>query len=310
MSKTGKKRGGQGWLFWYIPLLLAGLGVFIAILINGKNIALFNPKGLVAKEQLDLLLFTSAILILVAVPTVLIIYYMAWKYRESNEKAVHDPKVRRGKFFEMTIWGIPSVVVVVLLLAMYPATHRLEPRKIIASDKDPITIQVVSMRWKWLFLYPEQHIASVNFVQIPEDTPVIFELTADEAPMSSFWIPNLGGQLYSMPGHLNKLNLLAEEVGNYPGSSAEINGAGFAGMKFTARVSTEDEFARWVDATKQSTETLDTEAYEKLVRPSENNPSALYANYQDGLYDSILAKYSGTHATHASDEATNEHEGH
>lgn len=309
MSKLNKKKNGQGWLFWYIPLVLIEFGLIIAFLLRDKNIALFNPKGVIAEQQMYLLIYVSVVLLLAAVPTILLLYFMAWKYRESNERAVHDPNVRRGKLFELSIWGIPTVIMVILVVAMYPATHTLEPRKTIASDKEPITIQVISMRWKWVFLYPEQKIATVNFVQIPEDTPIIFELTADEAPMSSFWIPNLAGQLYTMTSHVNRLNVLAEDVGDYPGSSAEINGAGFAGMKFTARVSTSADFERWTETTRQSTSILDSAAYRKLVEPSENNPVAYYANYEDGLYDTIIAKYSGSHAGHGDTEHAN-HEGH
>ena len=151
------------------------------------------------------------------------------------------------------------------------------------------------MRWKWVFIYPEQQIATVNFVNVPVGTPVTFELTADEAPMSSFWIPNLGGQLYSMTGHVNRLNLMAEEAGDYPGSSAEINGAGFAGMKFTARASQPKDFDAWVQRVKQSSDVLDAASYKSLVQPSENNPAVFYSAYDNDLYDTVVTKYMGSH---------------
>lgn len=305
MSHTNRKRGSQGWLIWYIPLLLLELAALIAILMYGKNIAILNPKGAIASEQLSLLIVTSIVLFGVAVPTVLLLYFMAWKYRESNPKAKRNPDARHGKFFVFSIWAIPTIVMLALLPVMYLSTHKLEPRKAIASDKKPITIQVVSLRWKWVFLYPDQQVATVNFLQIPEDTPVVFELTADEAPMSSFWIPNLGGQLYSMTGHVNRLHLIAGTVGDYMGSSAEINGEGFAGMKFTTRVSSSEDFERWAAEIRATADVLDAAAYKTLLKPSENTPSALYASYQADLYSTIVAKYAGSHKGH-----TTGHEGH
>jgi cytochrome o ubiquinol oxidase subunit 2 len=150
------------------------------------------------------------------------------------------------------------------------------------------------MQWKWLFIYPEQNIATVNFVQIPEDTPVEFELTADEAPMSSFWIPNLGGMLYAMTGHNNRLHLIADTPGDYPGSSAEINGAGFAGMQFTARASSRGDFDQWLQKVKRSPAVLDGAEYAKLLKPSENNPAAFYSATEEGMYDKVLKKYMGS----------------
>jgi cytochrome o ubiquinol oxidase subunit II len=191
---------------------------------------------------------------------------------------------------------------------MWSGTHRLVPQNQIASTAKPLTIEVVAQRWKWLFIYPEQNVATVNYVQLPSGTPVTFQLTADETPMSSFWIPNLGGMLYAMTGHVNRLNLLPTTLGDYPGSSAEINGAGFAGMKFTARVSTKDDFDNWVQGVKQQTAVLDTPEYQKLLQPSENNPAASYAAVESGLYDKVLMKYMGPGHDHTA--ASPDHGGH
>lgn len=295
MSERNKTRHSQGWLVWFIPVLLAEFAWFIGLLLNGKNVAILNPKGLIAQEQFSLLILITIVLLVATVPTIFVLYFIAWKYRESNTKATHDPDSRNGKRFVFSIWAIPTVFLLILTPIMLASTHRLEPRDTIASDAKPITIQVVSMRWKWVFLYPDQKIATVNFVQIPENTPVIFELTADEAPMSSFWIPNLGGQLYSMTGHVNRLNLLAEKTGDYPGSSAEINGAGFSGMKFTARVSSAADFELWTESVRQSSSVLDNATYGNLVKPSENTPVALYSSYESDIYDSVVKKYTGSH---------------
>lgn len=302
MSRKHKTGHGHVWLAWYIPLLLVEFAVLIALLVHDKNIALFNPQGLIAHEQQKLLVYILTLLLAVAIPVLFLLYFTAWKYRESNTKAVHDPNARQGKFFVAGMWLFPTVIMLVLTAVLYPATHRLEPHKKIAADAKPITIQVISMRWKWVFIYPEQKIATVNFVQIPVNTPVTFELTADEAPMSSFWIPNLGGQLYSMTSHVNQLNLIADTPGDYPGSSAELNGAGFSGMKFTARASSAQDFEQWIQGVRQSKDVLSTETYDNLLKPTENNPTAFYSDYQGDLYDRVIKKYTGSHEAHTNQE--------
>lgn len=290
-----KKRHGRAKQVVLLVLGLVGFGLFITTLLKGFDVILFNPKGPIAGAQLDLIILSAAILLLVAVPSVLLLYFFAWKYRESNKKATYAPGASHGKFFVFSIWAIPSIFMLFLALVMIPATHKLEPKKAIESNVKPLTIQVVALRWKWLFIYPEQNIATVNFVQVPVGTPVQFELTADETPMSSFWIPHLGGQLYAMTGHVTRLNLMAETPGDYPGSSAEINGAGFAGMKFVARASTQEQFDQWVQTLRLTSGGLDSIEYEKLLKPSENNPVALYSLPNNNIYEKLLMKYNGSH---------------
>ena len=296
-------------------LILAAVAfvLLIKVLLHGNNVALFNPKGLIAQEQLSLMVIVVAVLLAVAIPTLFLLFFTAWKYRETNTKAAYAPDHRHGRFFDLKLWLIPSLFMVVLALVMWDATHKLEPQKQIASSAKPLTIQVVAMRWKWLFIYPEQNIATVNFVQIPTDTPVRFELTADDISMSSFWIPNLGGQLYAMTGHVNPLNLMADTPGDYPGSSAEINGAGFAGMKFTARASSQEDFDLWVHGVRLQSDELNASGYEKLLKPSENNPVTYYSAADNALYDNVLMKYmgpSGGHTHAKSQPAADQHTEH
>lgn len=290
-----KNQHGSDKSAWLSLLVLVSLGLLIVWLLKGTEVRLFNPKGVIARSELELILFPVFLGLVVIVPTMVVLYFVAWKYRETNERAAYHPGQRHGKFFVFSIWAVPSLFMLVLALVMWPATHRLAPKEAIASEAKPITIQVVAMRWKWLFIYPEQNIATVNYIQIPEDTPVQFDLTADETPMSSFWIPHLGGQLYAMTGHVNRLNLMADEPGDYPGSSAEINGRGFAGMKFTARASSKEDFDRWVLEVQRSQDKLDAAEYKKLLNPSENNPAAFFATVQTDLYAKMLTKYSGSH---------------
>jgi cytochrome o ubiquinol oxidase subunit 2 len=280
---------------------LLGFGLSIAFLLQGTDIALFNPKGLIASEQHHLMVTATFIMLGIAVPTLFLLYFFAWKYRETNQKATTNHPTGNHKFQAFVYWAIPTGIMLILASLMLPATQKLEPQRSIAASNQALTVQVVALRWKWLFIYPGHNIATVNYVQIPVDTPVQFELTADEAPMNSFWIPHLGGQLYAMTGHQNRLNLIAEKTGDYTGSAAEINGAGFAGMRFVTRVSSEQDFEHWVNETQQSNQELSVSEYEKLLHPSENNQAAFYKDPDPELYGSIITKYAGSH-NHPADQ--------
>jgi cytochrome o ubiquinol oxidase subunit 2 len=278
-----------------IVLAIAALTLLYTVLIQGHNVSVLNPRGFVANEQMGMILLSGILLLSVAVPSIGVLYYMAWKYRESNTKATHDPKYQPGKWFLVVAWGIPAIFMAVLSVVMWTATHKYIPQQTIASQAKPLVVQVVALRWKWLFIYPEQHIATVNFVQVPVNAPVEFELTADETPMSGFWIPNLGGMLYAMTGHINTLNLLAEKPGDYPGSVSEINGAGMADMKFTARATSQEDFDNWVQGVQYSPDVLTQAEYDRLLQPSEANPEVDYSQFEHGLYAKVLMKYAGSH---------------
>lgn len=294
-KSAGKKHKSRPILF--ISVVLLGLVTIITALLNGTNVAILNPKGFIAIEQRKLLTLCVLLLLEIAVPTLTIFYYVAWKYRETSNKT-YIPQPHRSKSILFSIWAFPIITMVLIASVMWPAAHKLAPQKSIASSTKPMTIQVVAMRWKWLFIYPEQHIASVNFIQVPTDTPIQFDLTGDDVPMSSFWIPQLGGQLYAMTGHINRLNLMAQKPGDYQGSAAEINGDGFAGMKFITRAGTHADFDNWLNDVKNSDVTLDNDSYQELLKPSQNNPAKYYATVQPDLYDIMLMKYSGSHDHH------------
>jgi cytochrome o ubiquinol oxidase subunit 2 len=291
-----KQTNGLG-LAKILVLIVSGLsllGLTLAVMLRGKNVAVLHTKGAIADEQRSLIIFATVVILAIAVPTLILLYFMAWKYRESNTKAKYHPEAERGKLFNFIIWALPASFMFILALGLVPATHKLQPNKAISSNAKPITIQVTAMQWKWLFVYPDQQIATVNYVQIPEDVPVVFDLIADEAPMSSFWIPNLGGQLYAMTGHVNQLNLIANEKGEYQGKSAEINGAGYAGMTFTTKVSSAADFEAWVQATKRTPSELDKATYKELLKPSEDNQVSFYSPVDNTLYSTAIMKYAGS----------------
>lgn len=292
MPKT-KPRPGN--LARMIILGYAALTLLLMVLLHGHNVTLFNPKGLIAHEETSLTIFSIIVLLAVAVPSVALLYFVAWKYRESNHRAVHEPEMRSGRLFAVSAWVIPAAFMAVLGVAVWQSTHRLVPQQAIAAAAKPLTVEVVALRWKWLFIYPDQKIATVNFAQIPVNTPVTFELTADETPMSGFWIPNLGGMLYAMTGHINNLNLLAQTPGDYEGKTAEINGDGYASMRFTTRASSKADFDLWVNTTRLQANVLTEPEYQKLLEPSVSNPATFYSGYEPGLYAKVLAKYPESH---------------
>jgi cytochrome o ubiquinol oxidase subunit II len=270
----------------FVDILLIGW-----LLLHGKNIAVLNPKGMVASQERGLMLFALVLMLTLAIPLFIFTFFVAWRYREGNTKAKYTPEWNHSTKLQILWWGVPFVLVCVLAVVTWIYTHKLEPQKHLAVGTKTMVIQVVALRWKWLFIYPEQKIATVNFVAFPEKTPIEFDLTADEATMNSFWIPNLGGQLYAMTGMVNRLNLMADEQGNYNGSNAEISGRGFAGMRFMAKAVSQNDFDIWVSQMKQSTKVLTLDAYKQLVKPSENYPQTFYSSTPDNLFTTIVNKY-------------------
>jgi cytochrome o ubiquinol oxidase subunit II len=281
-----------------IPMVLLGLFalvVVISILTRGSTIQLLSPKGKIAHDEFNLIRFSVLTMLSLGIPTLALFYYFAWKYRDTDNVTYPVTKTEHGKYFVPMLWVIPSIFVVILGSTMWPAAHTLDQHRLIASNKKPLTIQVIALRWKWLFIYPDQNIATVNYIQIPVGTPVQFLLTADETPMSSFWIPQLGGQLYAMTGHENLINLEADTEGTYVGQSAEINGAGFAGMKFSVHATSQSTFTQWTRDVSRTTNPLTTTEYDSVATPSEDTPSRFYSTVDPNIYDSVLAKYAASH---------------
>ncbi len=271
------------------------ISFFVALFILGwvyiqqNNIAVLEPKGMIGVKERDLIIIATLIMLIVALPVLVMALYFGWKYRASNKNAKYSPKWEHSYAAESVWWGVPFVIILVLAVVTWKSSHDLYPAKAIVSDKPAIEVQVVALEWKWLFIYPQYKVASLSFLQFPEKTPIHFEITAD-APMNSFWIPQLGGQIYAMAAMRSQLNLIGDEVGEYKGCSANFSGKGFASMTFIAKVSTEQEFEDWVSKAKQS-QGLNWESYQKLIPPSEKNPPTSYKLLQDDLFDQIIMKY-------------------
>lgn len=278
--------------FTILLLIFAFVGIATMAFVFTTDIAVLNPKGLIAEKQRNLMNLSVLLMLIVVIPVVFMTFLFAWKYRADNKNAKYEPKWDNSHLAEAIWWGVPCVIILILGAITYKACHELDPFRPIDSNQKPLTIQVVALRWKWLFIYPEQKIASVNFMQIPEKTQVKFEITSD-APMNSFWIPQLAGQVYAMPGMRAELYVVANEPGNFRGSSANLSGEGFAGMTFTAKASTEEEFSQWAESVRQSAEPLTMDAYLKLAEPSQYVPPAFYSLGDEGLFNWVVMKYMG-----------------
>jgi cytochrome o ubiquinol oxidase subunit 2 len=273
----------------FILIVLAGIAV-TGLYIGSHDIAVFNPQGVIGKKEIDLIVTCSLLMLIIVIPVFILMAFFAWRYREGNSKAVHAPDWEHNYVAEYCWWGVPLIIIAILAIITWKSSHELNPFRPIDSDVKPLKIQVVALQWKWLFIYPEQHIATINFVQFPEKTPIDFEITAD-APMNSFWIPKLGGMIYAMPAMRTQLHLIADEIGSFRGVSANISGEGFAGMSFTAEATSLADFDKWVQSAAQSQKSLNADEYRQLVEPSSYNPIAAYVLGQDDLFDQIIMKY-------------------
>ncbi len=281
-------------------LLLLILGIIVAVefglilknLTAGHTIAILSPAGSIAQQQRDLMQFATILAIVVILPVFVLTFFIVWRFRDTNVKAKYRPNWDSNVKLEATWWAIPCIIIAILAVVTWQSSHALDPYKPIASSKKPLTVQVIALNWKWLFIYPEQNIATVNYLQIPEDTPVEFQITSD-GPMNSFWIPQLGGQVYAMAGMSTKLHLIADQPGTFTGSSANLSGKGFSGMTFKAVASTNSEFNDWVKQAWQSPSRLTSSSFEELSKPSQNNPVAIYSGRDASIYDTVIDKYMG-----------------
>ncbi|MDB5237479.1 MAG: cyoA [Parcubacteria group bacterium] len=271
--------------------LIIGLAAFAYM--HGANIAVLNPSGLIGAHEKSVILLTVLLSGIIVVPVFLMLFSFAWNYRADDPKAIlhHAPEWDHSSWWtdEFVWWIVPAVIVFVLSIVAWQSSHTLDPYQPLSSDVPAITVQVVALDWKWLFIYPQQGIASVNMLEFPANVPVHFEITAD-APMNSFWIPKLGGQIMAMQGMTNKLNLMADKEGTYTGESANISGAGFSGMTFVAKAVSKDEFDAWVQQQKAA-EPLSAAAYAELAKPSSYVPPAYYSLPDPNLYTSIIMSY-------------------
>jgi cytochrome o ubiquinol oxidase subunit 2 len=292
VPSTTKSKKSLGRIIVFALLILVIVGVGLFLLLHGTNIAVFSPKGVIATKQKDLIIFTTLLSMIVIIPVFVMLFAFAWKYRASNENAKYTPNADHNKWIETVWWGVPIIIILILGVVTWNTSYELDPYRALDSQTKPLTIKVVSLQWKWLFIYPNQSIATINEVRFPEKTPINFLISAD-SPMNSFWIPNLGSQMYAMNGMTSQLHLEADKVGEYRGSSTNISGKGYAGMNFKAISMSKKDFDDWaqsIDAKKDHLD-LDWNTYQALAKPSSNQPVAYYMLHDPSLFEEIVDQY-------------------
>lgn len=261
-------------------------------LLSGCNWILFNPKGQVALAERNLIFLSTALMLLVVIPVIVMTFVFAYRYRATNKKARYSPRWASSHRIEAVVWGVPLLIIIILGWVTWVSTHALDPYRPIESDTPPLNVQVVATDWKWLFIYPDLGIATVNELAIPEHTPVSFTVTSDAA-MTSFFIPALGGQIYAMAGMQTKLHLIANERGEFRGIAANYNGPGFSDMHFATHAMTPADFEGWVAKVKSSPQSLNQDTYAELAKPTVAHRVTYYSAVQDRMFLNIVDKYEG-----------------
>jgi cytochrome o ubiquinol oxidase subunit II len=259
-----------------------------AAALSGCSEGVLDPKGPVAAAERLILFDSLGIMLAIVIPTVLATLAVAYWFRASNRRAGYQPEFAYSGRLELLVWSIPLMTVLLVGSVAWIGAYDLDPPKPIPSSAKPVMVQVASLDWKWLFVYPEEGVASVNHLTIPVGTPVSFELTSSGV-MNSFFVPQLAGQIYTMAGMVTHLNLQADHSGTYRGMSANFSGEGFADMHFNVDAVTPEVFAEWVASTRSSGPVLDAQAYAALVEPSKAVAPFTYRSIAPGLFTSILS---------------------
>jgi cytochrome o ubiquinol oxidase subunit 2 len=258
----------------------------------GSALGVLDPHGPVGAAEKLILLDSLVIMLAIVVPLILATFGVAWWFRASNTRARYRPRWEFSGTLELIVWAIPLLVITFLGGIAWFGSHALDPYRALSSSTQPLEVEVVSLDWKWLFIYPNDGIAAVNELVIPVGRPVHFRLTSSGV-MNSFFVPQLGSQIYTMAGMASQLNLQADGVGTYPGLSAQFSGQGFADMHFDVRAMPAQAYADWITEAKTAQRRLDTAAYSALVQPSENVSPVVYGTVEPQLFDSIVSARPG-----------------
>lgn len=266
-------------------------------LLSGCGLVVLDPAGDVARQQGDLIVLSTVLMLLIIVPVMALTIFFAWRYRASNREATYKPDWDHSTQLELIIWSAPLLIIICLGAVTWVATHLLDPYrplartgpgKPVAAEVRPLDVQVVALDWKWLFIYPEQGVATVNELAVPVDRPLRFRISSSSV-MNSFYIPALAGQIYAMPGMETKLHGVFDKTGSFEGFSANYSGAGFSNMRFAVKSLPADAFAKWVAETKASQGgSLDRPTYLKLEKPSEKEPARRFASVDPQLFDAVV----------------------
>ena len=246
-----------------------------------------DPRGPIGASERLILIDSVAIMLMIVIPVIIATLGFAWWFRASNNRATYLPYWSFSGQLELIVWAIPALVITFLGGIAWFGSHALDPFRPLASATAPVEVEVVSLDWKWLFIYPNDDVASVNQLGIPTGVPVHFKLTSSGV-MNSFFVPQLGSQIYTMAGMTSQLSLQADQPGDYPGISAQFSGDGFSDMRFVVHALPPDDYAKWIASAKAGGKALDMAAYAALARQSGNVQAATYHSVDPKLFDAIV----------------------
>jgi cytochrome o ubiquinol oxidase subunit 2 len=248
-----------------------------------------DPQGPIGAADATILIDSIAIMLAIVVPTIIAIFAFAFWFRSSNARANYMPRWAHSGRIEMVVWSIPTLTIILLGGVAWLGAHHLDPAKPIEGAQKALRIQAVSLDWKWLFIYPDQKIATINTLTVPTGTPLQFDLTSASV-MNAFFIPQLGSMIYTMNGMTSRLNLRADKAGTYRGLSSHFSGDGFSDMSFDVNVVSDSDFAAWTQRAAGSDLTFDAGAYSKLAQPSTKSERAVYRLDDPHLFDAIVSQ--------------------
>jgi cytochrome o ubiquinol oxidase subunit II len=252
-----------------------------------RGAGVLDPQGPVSSAERLILLNATSIMLVVVLPVIVLTLAFAWWYRASNARAAYRPDWSYSGRIEFVVWSIPAMVVILLAGVAWTGSHVLDPARKLEADARPIRIEVVSLDWKWLFIYPDEQVAALNQLVVPTGAPIEFMLTSANV-MNGFFVPQLGSQIYTMPGMTTRLNLLAERAGDYPGLSSNFSGDGFSDMRFVVHAVPASEFFSWLARTRGEGSTLDAAAYSQLARAGSNAQIQTYSSVDPNLFERIV----------------------
>ena len=283
---------------WMRTILIVCLSTSLLTGCEGHLIGLLNPKGIVAYEERKLFFDTLALMMIVVLPVIIMSFAFVYHYQVSHRIKDYKPNWSHSYFLEALWWGIPCAIILILSILTWKKTHQLDPyHKIFYFEKQTMVVQVIALPWKWLFIYPEQNIATINYLVIPIGQQIEYQLTTDNVPMSAFIIPQLGSQIYAMAGMGTRLHLVANQIGVYDGMNTQFNGDGFSEMHFPVHVVTANELKTWVTEVKKSSLHLTDATYKTLLKPSIADQPSFYSSVEKDLFQRVIATYMTTFGT-------------
>ncbi|MGE8273663.1 ubiquinol oxidase subunit II [Stenotrophomonas sp.] len=260
--------------------------------LSGCDWVLLDSKGMVGLAQRDLILICIGLMLIVVVPAIVLTFVFAWRFRAGNTKAKYTPDWSHSTKVEVVVWGVPLLIIAVLAVIVWKSTHELDPYKPLDVAGEPLHVDVIATDWKWVFVYPDLGIATVNQLNFPANRPLAFNITSNST-MNTFFIPQLGGQIYAMAGMRTQLHLIANEPGQFRGMSGNYSGHGFSNMKFIATASSNEDFERWVAEVRSAPQALDFNQFKALAAPSENAPVQHFSSVEPLLFKKVIDQFIG-----------------